>query len=116
MANLGLLFSRSTSPAPSKLPVGNWRTKLVAYKKVMDKQQENAAATANNTKMRKPSAYFKLNSQQLKNSHIPMMSRSGSVGSSSSVTGHSGHPPSAIPGVAHAHSHLPPAGSRIASR
>lgn len=118
--------SRSTSPAPSRLPVGNWRTKVVAYKKVMEKQESAAAAakqaakqamagpnnTRNGYNNRKSSgipSYFKINSSQqtpLKTSHIPMsasLSRSGSISH--------GTPPSLPPtGLAH------PAGSRIASR
>ena len=35
--------SRSTSPAPSRLPVGAWRNKLSTYKKVMEKQENKAA-------------------------------------------------------------------------
>ena len=74
--------SRSTSPAPSRLPVGNWRTKVVAYKKVMEKQESAAAAakqaakqamagpnnTRNGYNNRKSSgipSYFKINSSQV---------------------------------------------------
>ena len=58
--------SRSTSPAPSRIPMGNWRNKMSAYKKVMEKQESQANM---DNQERNKRQYFKLNS--LKSSHIP---------------------------------------------
>ena len=54
--------SRASSPAPSKIPVGGWRSKLSVYKSVMEKQEAaNVAAKKKTSSAAKKGNYFKLN-------------------------------------------------------
>lgn len=53
--------SRSTSPTPvSRIPVGHWRNKTTAYKKLMERQEKKDLS---NSSERNKRQYFKLNGQ-----------------------------------------------------
>ena len=67
--------SRAVSPGPSRIPMGNWRSKLSVYKKVMDKREEEAEDSSKK-QSRLPRKYFNLNaSSNLSRSRSKIPSR-----------------------------------------
>ena len=53
--------SRSTSPTPvSRIPLGNWRNKATAYRKLMERQEKKEMSDSSERNKRQ---YFKLNGQ-----------------------------------------------------
>ena len=53
--------SRSTSPTPvSRIPLGNWRNKSTAYRKLMERQEKKEMSDSSERNKRQ---YFKLNGQ-----------------------------------------------------
>ena len=55
---------RSASPAPSKIPVGGWRSKVSVYKKVMEKQEEIKSKNVVAASRSRQGQYFKLNASK----------------------------------------------------
>ena len=66
--------SRAVSPGPSRIPMGNWRSKLSVYKKVMDRREEEEDSSKKQSKL--PRKYFNLNaSSNLSRSRSKIPSR-----------------------------------------